>query len=117
MSIFRLEPIENTANGDYGNIEALDITVSNVGTTEFDILIQGHQGEGMFLLYLYNVKAAPDPSSTVNLSNLPAQVSPLSLQFVTNLNDPEPTRITVNAKNRNGDSVAVYTDKELLWVR
>jgi hypothetical protein len=113
MSIFHLQPIANEAVDDGKNIELIDINVKNVGNQEFDVLIQGYNGEHLIHLFLYNLKIAPDPSSSLTLNDLLAQVNPLSFQFITNINDPSVTSITITAKDKEGHVLNTYTEKDL----
>jgi hypothetical protein len=113
MSIFHLQPIANEADDDGKNIQLLDIMVQNVGKQEFDVLIQGYNGEHLIHLFLYNIKVAPDPSSSITLKDLDANVNPLSLQVITNINDPSLTSIMITAKDNNGNVINSYTEKDL----
>jgi hypothetical protein len=113
MSIFHLQPIANEAVDDGIHIQLIDIHVQNVGTQEFDVLIQGYNGEHLIHLFLYNLKIAPDPSSSLIMQDLHADVHPLSFQFVTNINDSSTTLITITAKDKEGYVLNTYTEKDL----
>jgi hypothetical protein len=113
MSIFHLQPIANEAVDDGKHIQLIDIHVQNVGTQEFDVLIQGYNGEHLIHLFLYNLKIAPDPSSSLIMQDLHADVHPLSFQFVTNINDSSTTLITITAKDKEGYVLNTYTEKDL----
>jgi hypothetical protein len=113
MSIFHLLPIPNETVDDGKNIQMIDINVQNIGTKEYDVLIQGYTGEHLIHLFLYNLKIAPDPISSVTLNDLRADVNPLSLQFITNSNDPSITAITITAKDKDGHVLNTYTEKDL----
>jgi hypothetical protein len=113
MSIFHLQPIANEALDDGKNIQLIDINVQNVGTREFDVLIQGYTGDNLIHLFLYNLKIAPDPISSVTLKDLHADFNPLSLQFITNINDPSVTSITIITKDKEGHVLNTYTEENL----
>jgi hypothetical protein len=113
MSIFHLQPIANEAVDGGKHIQLIDINIQNVGTQEFDVLIQGYNGEHLIHLFLYNLKIAPDPSSSLTMQDLQVDVNPLSFQFVTNINDPSTTLITITAKDKDGHVLNIYTQKDL----
>jgi hypothetical protein len=113
MSIFHLQPIANEALDDGKNIQLLDINVQNIGTREFDVLIQGYTGENLIHLFLYNLKIAPDPVSSVTLKDLHADFNPLSLQFITNINDPSVISVTIITKDKDGHVLNTYTEENL----
>jgi hypothetical protein len=113
MSIFHLQPITNESVEDGTNIQLVDINVQNIGNQEFDVLIQGYNGEHLIHLFLYNIKVPPDPNASVTLKDLHADVNPVSMQFITNINDPSITLITITAKDKNGHVLNTYTEKDL----
>jgi hypothetical protein len=113
MSIFHLQTTANEDVGNGKNIHLVDITVQNVGTQEFDMIIQGYTGEHLIHLSLNNIKVAPGASSTVTFQDLQANYNPVSWKFTTNINDSSTTLITITTKDKDSQVLTTYTEKDL----
>ncbi|ANA82288.1 hypothetical protein PVOR_15024 [Paenibacillus vortex V453] len=106
MSIYRLDAVE------YGHIDAryiqsVDLTITNAGAEEFDVLIHGYHLYGVYYVGLVHVGAG----STVFVPNITNHNTAFSLLLVTNINYTHSTLITVHAKNQ-GQLVAVYSNSD-----
>lgn len=106
MSIFRLDAVE------YGNIDAryiqsVDLTITNAGAEEFDVLIHGYHPQGVYYVGLVHVGAG----STVYVPHIKNHNMTFSLLLVTNINYTYSTLVTVHAKNQ-GQLVAVYSHSD-----
>lgn len=106
MSIFRLDAVE------YGQIDAryiqsVDLTITNAGTEDFDVLIHGYHPHGVYYVGLTHVAVG----NTVNVPNITNHNMAFSLLLVTNINHAFTTLVTLHAKNE-GQLVAVYSHSD-----
>lgn len=106
MSIFRLDAVE------YGHIDAryiqsVDLTITNAGPDEFDVLVHGYLPQGVYYVGLVHVAAG----ATVYVPEIANHHITFSLLLVTNINYTHSTLITVHAKNQ-GQLVAVYSHSD-----
>jgi|GEM_PF-1852099 len=106
MSIFRLDAVE------YGRIDAryiqsVDLTITNTGGEDFDVLIHGYHPHGVYYVGLVHAAAG----ATVTVPDITNQNITFSLLLVTNINYTYSTQITVHAKNQ-GQLVAVFSNSD-----
>lgn len=104
MSVFRMEAVEHGAI-DARYIQSNDLTITNTGGEDFDILVHGYHPEGVFYVGLTHVSAG----ASVTLPNITNQNRVFSLLLVTNINYSHSTVITVHAKNQ-GQLIAVFSN-------
>lgn len=104
MSVFRMDAPEG-GSIDARFIQSCDLTITNVGAEEFDILIHGYHLDGVFFVGLNHVPAG----GTVVIPNMMPHNRTFSLLLVTNINYSGTTVVTVHAKNQ-GQLVALFSD-------
>ncbi|CAM4251665.1 hypothetical protein [Paenibacillus tarimensis] len=106
MSVFRLEAAPNT-KVDSRYIESVDLTITNIGSESFEMLIHGYKPEGVFHVGLIHVPVG----AAISIPGLVTQYSPFSLLLVSNYHTFHTTGIAAHVKDQ-GAVVAVFTQDD-----
>ncbi|MFB9329633.1 hypothetical protein ACFFSY_27160 [Paenibacillus aurantiacus] len=108
MSVFRLNsaPYEKI---DCRYIESADLTITNNGGEEFDVLVELETPHNVIFVGLFHLA----PGAVAVAPNLPTNYGSFSLLLVTNLNNHHPTGVTVHVKN-HGALVALFTQEDCI---
>lgn len=109
MAILFLRPIANEPISGKHKFQTMDITISNTGEEQYDILIQGYHDNIPFYLALYALHPAPHDRSTLHIHHLHADFDHIAFQFTTNIPACASTEVKVVCRDEQGKIVRTYT--------
>ncbi|MCD1258095.1 hypothetical protein B5M42_004480 [Paenibacillus athensensis] len=110
MSVFRFTSAPHTAFCS-SHIDAVQLVFTNSSSNDFDLLIQGFNGTGLFFLGLTHLEAASSPLSVYQTADIPTHAVSFELLLVTNVECATTASVLLFAKQK-GQTVAIATNAD-----
>ncbi|WP_334075753.1 MULTISPECIES: hypothetical protein [Paenibacillus] len=108
MSTLRIKAMEN-GKIDSRYIQAVDISLTNLGGDSFEFLLLGYAPQGLIHRGLYHL----GQGDTVTIPTIKTRYAPFEILVVTNALDYHTTALTMFARNQQ-ETVAIFTQDDAI---